>query len=210
VTVNCPEAVKIDGTYTLVAKVRQGDRPVYRRVGKDSIKDLSYWPGNRQWRFNADYKVDKADVWSSISALCPVQAGEWRQHNPTGNAWSPMRVSCAVAPPALEKPSIRKFAQPKGLSHINSTIHAPFFEYDMAFTRDRTLSCRVDWTDKVRKIRVELWGAEAEANVNMTMVYMNVWHGTLGSIFAKIEAPKEDGEVVEAPKEDGEVVGRGR
>ncbi len=202
VTVNCPEAARIDGTYTLVANVRQGDRPVYRRVGKDSIMDLSYWPANRlsakgHWRFNADYKVDKADVWSLSSALCPVQVGqgEWIQQIQPANPATCMRLRCTVAPPALEKPSTVQFAQPKGLSATNNTIHALFFEYDMAFTRDRTLSCRVDWTEKVRKIRVELWGAEAEANVNMTMVYMNVWHGTLGSIFAKIEAPKEDEEV---------------
>ena len=78
----------------------------------------------------------------------------------------------------------------KGLSArcsaLDNAIHASFFQLDIDFAKDRSLSCRVDWTYKVRQIRRGLWGAEAEANVDMTMVYMNVWHGTLGSIFAKI------------------------
>lgn len=74
----------------------------------------------------------------------------------------------------------------KGLSALDNAIHASFFQLDIDFAKDRSLSCRVDWTYKVRQIQRGLWGAEAEANVDMTMVYMNVWHGTLGSIFAKI------------------------
>ncbi len=84
VTVGGAEAVQASsmGTYAKVASLKQGDRPVYERLGT-LLKYLYYWPGTRNWLIGSDYTVGTCLVSSSggAGALCPDNAVGWQVYS---------------------------------------------------------------------------------------------------------------------------------
>ncbi len=82
------------GTYTKVANLMQGERPVYQRVGS-TVAYLFYWPSTSRWVIGNNYTSSSAGVRSSGSggAACPDQATGWQVF--AGSAWvstSPITV----------------------------------------------------------------------------------------------------------------------
>ena len=92
VTVSSPQAVAAGvqatrfGTYTKLANVTQGDRPVYQRVGS-TVSYLFHWPSTSDWRIGSSYTSGSAGVRSSgnAGAACPDQATGWQAY--TGGVW---------------------------------------------------------------------------------------------------------------------------
>ena len=89
------EAVQaaVMGTFTKVANLTQGDRPVYKRVTAaptaPPVIYLFYWPSTSEWLIGSDYtSTSNISVQSTgIAALCPEQVPEigWEVYN--GSAW---------------------------------------------------------------------------------------------------------------------------
>ncbi len=88
VTVSGAEAVQASrmGTYTKVASVTQGERPVYQRVGS-TVAYLFYWSNTSRWLIGSNYASSSAGVRStgSAGAACPDQANGWQVF--AGGAW---------------------------------------------------------------------------------------------------------------------------
>ncbi len=92
VTVSSPEAVANAvqtlrfGTYTKLANVTQGDRPMYQFVGS-TVAYLFYSPSTRNWLIGSSYSSGTAGVKStdSAGAACPDEATGWQAY--TGGAW---------------------------------------------------------------------------------------------------------------------------
>ncbi len=116
VTVSSPEAVANAvqvsrfGTYTKMANVMQGDRPVYQLVGSNIVY-LYYWPGLSNWVIGSSYSSGTGGVRStgSAGAACPDEATGWQAY--TGGAWVstyPITVVPAAAqtrPPTTAAPT---------------------------------------------------------------------------------------------------------
>ena len=98
------------GTYTKLANVTQGGRPVYQRVGS-TVAYLFYWPSTRNWLIGSSYSSGTAGVKStgSAGAACPYQATGWQAY--TGTAWVgtyPITVAPAAGqtrPPTTAAPT---------------------------------------------------------------------------------------------------------
>ncbi len=88
VTVSGAEAVQASrmGTYTKVANLMQGERPVYQRVGS-TVAYLFYWPNASNWRIGSNYASSSSGVRStdSAGAACPDQATGWQAY--AGTVW---------------------------------------------------------------------------------------------------------------------------
>jgi hypothetical protein len=86
------------GTYTKLANVTQGGRPVYQRVGS-TVAYLFYWPSTRNWLIGSSYSSGPASFQStgSAGAACPDQATGW--HAYSGGA-SVGNYAITVAPAA--------------------------------------------------------------------------------------------------------------
>ena len=92
VTVSSPEAVANAvqvsrfGTYTKMANVMQGDRPVYQRVGS-TVAYLFYSPSSTSWLIGSSYTSSSSGVRSTgnAGAACPDQATGWQAY--TGGVW---------------------------------------------------------------------------------------------------------------------------
>ncbi len=92
VTVSSPEAVANAvqvsrfGTYTKLANVMQGDRPVYQLVGS-TVMYLFYSPSSSNWRISSSYTSSSSGVRSTgnAGAACPHEATGWQAY--TGGAW---------------------------------------------------------------------------------------------------------------------------
>ena len=102
ITVSGAEAVQASrmGTFTKLAWLTQGDRPVYQRVGS-TVMYLFYWPSTRDWNIGADYTFGAAGVASAgTAALCPDHAAGWQVAS--GGEWVasmyPITVVRAGAP----------------------------------------------------------------------------------------------------------------
>eukprot|EP00043_Microstomoeca_roanoka_P000991 m.30361 g.30361 ORF g.30361 m.30361 type:complete len:513 (+) comp10601_c0_seq1:104-1642(+) len=78
------------------------------------------------------------------------------------------------------------FQSPRRLSAVDSTLHHEWFQLDIDFVKNRTLSCFKDWIDAVRQKRQTLWGASSESCLEISMVLLNAWHGTLPSVLAQV------------------------
>ncbi len=74
------------GTYTKLANVMQGDRPVYQLAGS-TVAYLFYWPSTSRWLIGSSYMSSSSGVRStdSAGAACPDQATGWQAY--TGGAW---------------------------------------------------------------------------------------------------------------------------
>jgi len=59
-----------------------------------------------------------------------------------------------------------------------------FYNMDRDFRDYQSLSINKKWLSKLKQHRIDLWGEEAENNVDLYMLLMNVWHGKVRSIFA--------------------------
>ncbi len=72
------------GTYTKLANVTQGGRPVYQRVGP-TVMYLYYW--SSFWLIGSNYTSGSSSVGSSsnAAAACPDQATGWEVA--IGGAW---------------------------------------------------------------------------------------------------------------------------
>jgi hypothetical protein len=89
------EAVQaaVMGTFTKVANLTQGDRPVYKRVTAaptaPPVIYLFYWPSTSEWLIGSNHtSTSNISVQSAgIAALCPEQVPEigWEVYN--GSAW---------------------------------------------------------------------------------------------------------------------------
>jgi hypothetical protein len=87
------------GTYTKVAGLMQGSRPVYQRVGS-AVRFLFYWTSTRNWYIGGNYSSSSSSVKSTgtNSPLCPDQATGWQAY--TGGAWvGAYPITVAPAPP---------------------------------------------------------------------------------------------------------------
>ena len=96
ITVSGAEAVQPTrmGTYTKMANLVQGERPVYQRVGS-TVAYMFYWPSSRDWNIGSNYTSGSSGVRStgSAGAACPDQANGWQVL--AGGAWvstSPITV----------------------------------------------------------------------------------------------------------------------
>jgi len=82
VMVSGAEAVQAStmGTYTKVAGLTQGDRPVFQRAGTTMY--LFFWPSVGVWFIGSDYSSDVVGARSSGNrgALCPDQATGWQAY----------------------------------------------------------------------------------------------------------------------------------
>ena len=97
-TVSGAEAVQAAamGTFTKVANLTQGYRPVYKRVTAaptaPPVLYLFYWPSTSEWLIGSNYtSTSNISVQSAgIAALCPEQVPEigWEVYN--GSAWVSM------------------------------------------------------------------------------------------------------------------------
>jgi hypothetical protein len=93
VTVRSPEAVANAvqvsrfGTYTKLANVMQGDRPVYQLAGSTVATFLFYWPSTSRWLIGSSYTSSSSGVRSigNADAACPDQATGWEVA--TGSGW---------------------------------------------------------------------------------------------------------------------------
>ncbi len=74
------------GTYTKLANVMQGDRPVYQLAGS-TVKYLFYWSNTSRWLIGSSYTSGSSGVRStdSAGAACPDQATGWQAY--AGGAW---------------------------------------------------------------------------------------------------------------------------
>jgi hypothetical protein len=74
------------GTYTKVANMSQGERPVYQLAGS-TVAYLYYWSSFSRWLIGSSYRSGTAGVASSAgaAAACPDQATGWQAY--TGGAW---------------------------------------------------------------------------------------------------------------------------
>ena len=74
------------GTYTKLANVTQGGRPVYQRVGS-TVAYLFYWPSTRNWLIGPNYTSNLGGVASigNAGAACPDEATGWQAY--AGGAW---------------------------------------------------------------------------------------------------------------------------
>ena len=91
------------GTYTKVAGLTQGSRPVYQRVGS-AVRFLFYWTSTRIWCIGGNYSSSSSNVRSTgtSSPLCPDQATGWQAY--TGGAWV-STYPITVAPAASQPPT---------------------------------------------------------------------------------------------------------
>jgi hypothetical protein len=112
VTVSSPQAVAAGvqatrfGTYTKLANVTQGDRPVYQRVGS-TVSYLFHWPSTSDWRIGSSYTSGSAGVRSSgnAGAACPDQATGWQAY--TGGAWvSTYPITVVQSAPSLSPATV--------------------------------------------------------------------------------------------------------
>jgi hypothetical protein len=95
------------GTYTKVAGLAQGSRPVYQRVGS-AVRFLFYWTSTRNWYIGGNYSSSSSNVKSigTNSPLCPDQATGWQAY--TGGAWVstyPITVAPAASQPPTAAPT---------------------------------------------------------------------------------------------------------
>lgn len=87
-----------------------------------------------------------------------------------------------------------------GISNQNITLNEPrksnvlveyggpsFFNMDHEFTSNRNIMINKEWINNLIKIRIDLWGEDEERKVDIYGLLMNVWHGTVWSIFAPID-----------------------
>ncbi len=90
------------GTYTKVANVTQGERPVYQRVGS-TVAYMFYWPSSRDWNIGSNYTSGSSGVRSTgnAGAACPDRATGWQAYN--GSAWV-STYPITVAQTAVGKP----------------------------------------------------------------------------------------------------------
>ena len=91
------------GTYTKVAGLTQGSRPVYQRVGS-AVRFLFYWTSTRIWYIGGNYSSSSSSVKSTgtNSPLCPDQATGWQAY--AGGAWG-SAYPITVAPAASQPPT---------------------------------------------------------------------------------------------------------
>jgi hypothetical protein len=86
------------GTYTKVAGLTEGDRPVYKRVGSSGTVQYLSYRSTGHWAIGPDYASDQVGVRSSrTEALCPNQVTDWQAWS--GVAWvsaPPITVSWGV------------------------------------------------------------------------------------------------------------------
>ena len=95
------------GTYTKVAGLTQGSRPVYQRVGS-AVRFLFYWTSTRNWYIGGNYSSSSSNVKSTgtSSPLCPDLATGWQAY--TGGAWGntyPITVATAASQPPTAAPT---------------------------------------------------------------------------------------------------------
>jgi hypothetical protein len=93
------------GTYTKLANVMQGDRPVYQLVGS-TVAYLFYSPSVSSWLIGSSYTSSSAGVAStgSSGAACPDQATGWVVA--TGSGWvSTYPITVAQTPPTTAAPT---------------------------------------------------------------------------------------------------------
>ena len=108
VTVSGAETVQAArmGSYTKVANVTQGERPVYQRVGS-TVMYLFYWPNASNWRIGGNYTSSSSGVKSTGNgAACPDQATGWQAY--TGGVWVstyPITVAQTTVGNALATPA---------------------------------------------------------------------------------------------------------
>ena len=76
------------GTYTKVAEITQGSRPVFQRVGS-AVRILFYWTSTRIWYIGGNYSSSSSNVKSTgtSSPLCPDQATGWRAYTGARGKW---------------------------------------------------------------------------------------------------------------------------
>jgi hypothetical protein len=91
------------GTYTKVAGLTQGSRPVYQRVGS-AVRFLFYWTSTRNWYIGGNYSSSSSNVKSTgtNAPRCPDQATGWQAY--TGGAWV-STYPITVAPAAGQLPT---------------------------------------------------------------------------------------------------------
>ena len=91
------------GTYTMVAGLTEGSRPVYQRVGS-AVRFLFYWTSTRIWYIGGNYSSSTSNVKSTgtNSPLCPDQATGWQAY--TGGAWV-NAYPITVTPAASQTPT---------------------------------------------------------------------------------------------------------
>lgn len=76
------------GTYTRVAGLTPGNRPLYQRVGTGAVAFLFYWPSTSSWRIGSNFTSSSSGVKStSTGALCPDQATGWRAYTGARGKW---------------------------------------------------------------------------------------------------------------------------
>jgi hypothetical protein len=90
------------GTYTQVASLTQGDRPVFKRVGS-TVPYLFYSLGASSWLIGNDYMVDSTRIVQSVrtAVLCPDQAPGWRVIASGVSGTFPIRIVRPGAPQPL-------------------------------------------------------------------------------------------------------------
>ena len=91
------------GTYTKVAGLMQGSRPVYQCVGS-AVRFLFYWTSTRNWYIGGNYSSSSSNVKSTgtNAPRCPDQATGWQAY--TGGAWV-STYPITVAPAASQPPT---------------------------------------------------------------------------------------------------------
>ena len=73
---------------------------------------------------------------------------------------------------------------PKNLSVLSYTTPL-IIQIDIDFAKNRLLSTKKDFIKKIETERTKLWGKNN--NIDICMVIMNTWHGSLPSLFSYIE-----------------------
>ncbi len=91
------------GTYTKVADLMQGERPLYQRVGS-TVEYLFYWPSGRRWVMGNNYTSNLFGLLSAnTAAACPDQATGWQAYN--SGAWVSTYPINVVQNPAGNAPA---------------------------------------------------------------------------------------------------------
>jgi hypothetical protein len=70
---------------------------------------------------------------------------------------------------------------------MSSVQHGALFELDVQYSKNRAISAKKSWVEKVRAARVSLWGADAESDVCVDTVIALTATEVLFSVLARIE-----------------------